>query len=72
MKVTVDVKDKQEKSAVIAAMSDPVTRAFVLIMGTLMQLPNDRARKRVLSFVADHEDERKNHSVTLTATGDDT
>lgn len=70
MKVTVDVKDKAEKSAVIAAMADPVTRAFVLITGTLLQLPSDRARRSVLSFVTDHADEQKNQSVTVTETDD--
>lgn len=53
MKVTITVKTKAEKEAVICAMDDPATRAMVLVMGTLLQLPTDRARVRVLRFVED-------------------
>ena len=53
MKTTVTVKDRQEAAAVCTAWNDQPTRALILIMGTLLQLPNDRARYRVLQFVTD-------------------
>lgn len=52
MKVAIEVKDKGEAAAVKAAMADPTTRAFVLVMGALVQLPSDKSRKRVLEFVS--------------------
>lgn len=57
MKTTVEVSSRAEAEAVKAAMEDPTTRAFVVTMGTLLQLPSDRARKRVLDFVRDRLDE---------------
>lgn len=53
MKIMLDVKDAAEATAIKTAMQDDVTRAFVVIVGTLMQLPTDRARRRVLRFVTD-------------------
>jgi hypothetical protein len=53
MKTTIVVKDRDEARAVQTAMADPQTRAFVLMVGTLLQLPTDRARRRVLQFVTD-------------------
>lgn len=57
MKVAVDVKNRQEADAVRRAMDDPQTRAYVLVVGTLLSLPSDRARQRVMRFVADHLNE---------------
>ncbi len=59
MKVSVEVKDRAEASAVKAGMEDPTVRAFVVTMGVLRQLPSDRARKRVLEFISDKLDEEK-------------
>lgn len=57
MKATVEVANKGEVNAVQAAMADQTTRAVVLTMGALMQLPNTRIRKRVLAFVSDQLDD---------------
>lgn len=54
MKVAVEVKDRKEADAVRLAMEDPAMRAFVVVVGTLMSLPTDKARQRVMSYVEDH------------------
>lgn len=59
MKVAIDVKDRIEGAAIKAALGDPVTRAATVIVGHLLSLPTDRARKRVLAFVEDTLDEQK-------------
>lgn len=56
-RLTIEVKDKKEAQAIAAGLADPAVRAFVVVMGALSGLPTDRARKRVLSFVADTFDE---------------
>jgi hypothetical protein len=53
MKATVDVKNRAEKDALERAWQDDTCRAFVIVMGTLLDLPSDRSRARVLSYVAD-------------------
>lgn len=53
MKASIEVANRQEADAVKRAMEDPTTRAFVLVMGTLAALPSDRARQRVMTYVAD-------------------
>jgi hypothetical protein len=67
MKATIEVKDRSEKQAIEVALTDPATRAFVVITGTLMQLPNNRARARVLDWVADklHEEQEQQAELTL-------
>ena len=40
MKVTITVKDKSEAEAIRIAMNDPTTRATVLVVGTLLGLPD--------------------------------
>jgi hypothetical protein len=57
MKTTIEVKDRKEAAAIRAGLENPSVRAFVLIMGVLEALPSDRARKRVLAYVADKFDE---------------
>lgn len=57
MKIRIDVTDRAEGEAIRAALHDPETRAFVVTLGTLLQLPSDRARERVMRFVADKLDE---------------
>lgn len=53
MKTSVEVQSRDEARAVQAAMSNPEARAFVIVVGTLLQLESDRARRRVLLFVSD-------------------
>ena len=53
MKITIAVKDRMEADAVAAAWADPTTRALVITCGVLLLLPTDRARRRVLAYVAD-------------------
>lgn len=43
----------QEAKAIRTALADPTLRAFLIVVGTLEQLPSDRARARVLRFVKD-------------------
>jgi hypothetical protein len=50
--IRVEVKDKSEGEAILAALQDPETRAFVVVVGTLLPF-SDRRRKRVLEYVAD-------------------
>jgi hypothetical protein len=57
MKARIDVADRQEAEQVRRALADPQVRAFVKVMGTLLALPTDRARERVLRFVDDKLDE---------------
>lgn len=54
MKAHLDVKDRDERDAVLCAWADPATRAFIITIGNLLQLPTDRSRARVLNFVVDH------------------
>ena len=53
MKATIEVKDRKEAETIRAGLGDPVMRAFVVVMGALTSLPNDRARMRLLDFVRD-------------------
>jgi len=57
MKIKIDVKDDREAQAIRAALNDKTTRAFVVVVGNLLSLSSDRARARVLNFVADELDE---------------
>lgn len=59
MKATIEVTDRKEAEAIRAGLADPAVRAFVAIMGALSGLPSDRAKRRVLQYVADHFDERE-------------
>jgi hypothetical protein len=54
VKVAIEVKNRDEATALKVAMGDPATRAFTLVMGTLLQLPTGRSRRRVLEFAIDH------------------
>jgi hypothetical protein len=58
MKVSIEVKDRQEAAAVRAAMDDAEVRAFVLIVGTLLPL-SEGGRRRVLQFVSDQVAEER-------------
>jgi hypothetical protein len=57
MKVAIEVKNRDEANALKVAMADPTARAFTLVIGTLLQLPTDKARRRVLGYVRDHLEE---------------
>ena len=57
MKTRIEVADRREAELLKAGLQDTQTRAFVKVMGVLSQLPSDRARSRVLRFVADYADE---------------
>ena len=57
MKTRIDVRNKQEGRQIRCALDDPQVRAFVLVMGALIPLGSDRARERVLRFVADRAEE---------------
>lgn len=62
MKTTIEVKDRKEADAIKTALEDPTTRAFVVVVGTLLPL-TIRERKRVMTFVADKlEDEQQSES----------
>lgn len=52
MKIRIEVKDRAEGDAIQLALGDPETRAFVVIVGTLLPF-SDRAKRRILEFVAD-------------------
>ena len=58
MKVTVEVANRQQAEAVRRVFADPQTRALVLVIGTLLGLPTERARERVLRFTADALEEQ--------------
>lgn len=51
MKVAIEVNDRKEADQVKTAMDEPIVRAYVLVMGVLLQLPDDRSRKDVLAAV---------------------
>jgi hypothetical protein len=57
MKIKIEVKDEKEGQAIKRALGDDKTRALVVLVGTLLTLDSDRARLRVLKFVADSLDE---------------
>ncbi len=50
--IQISVKDKTEGEAIERALTDPMTRAFVVIVGTMLPL-GDRERTRILTFVND-------------------
>ena len=58
-KLTISCSTKKERDAIKLALEDETTRAFVVVMGNLLQLPSDRARMRVLQFGSDKLDEEK-------------
>lgn len=58
MKVSIEVKDKKEAAAIRRAMSDPTTRALVVVVGLVLELPTDRARRRALWSAKDYLEEQ--------------
>lgn len=59
MNVRIPVADREEGEQIRRGLEDPETRAFVRVVGTLVALPSDRARARVLGYVADVLDEER-------------
>lgn len=57
MKIQIEVNTREEGEAIKRALADATIRATVLCAGTLLRLPTDRARERVLAFVQDKLDE---------------
>lgn len=66
--ISIEVKDKTEGENIERALTDPMTRAFVVIVGALLPL-GDRARTRVLSFINDKTDEEAGR-VSIESRGD--
>lgn len=64
MRVAIEAKDRKEAEAIRHALADTEVRAFVVVVGTLMQLDSDRARQRVMTFVADTLAEAREREVT--------
>ena len=56
MKASIEVRDRREAEHIRAGLENPNVRALVVVMGVLSLLPDDRARKRVLNWVADKLD----------------
>jgi hypothetical protein len=57
MRTSIIVTNRAERDQIRRALEDPQVRAFVRIMGTLLALPSDRARERVVRFIDDKLDE---------------
>ena len=55
-RITIDVKDRKQARAIQVALARPDVCAFAILVGTLDPL-SDRARARVLNFIADKFDE---------------
>lgn len=51
VKVAIEVKNREEGNLIKAALLDPTTRAMVLIMGALSELPTNAEKLSVLRFV---------------------
>ena len=56
MKVSLEVRDKQEAAQLRTVWEEPMGRAFINVVGALLPL-GDRARTRVLEYVNDALDE---------------
>lgn len=69
MKVSIPVTNRKEGDAIRHALADPEMHAFAVTIGVLSQL-SDRARRRVLTYVADSlaeaEDARSRPEATRT------
>jgi len=53
MRAWIEVENRKEGQAIQAGLADPSVKAFVVVVGVLNTLPTDRARARVLRYVAD-------------------
>jgi hypothetical protein len=50
MKIEIEVADEAQGEAIKRALSDPVTKSAVIVIGVLLPF-SDRERERVLAFV---------------------
>jgi hypothetical protein len=57
MDLTIPVANEDEREAIQCALMLPDIRAFVIMIGVLNRLPTNRARERVLNWIADHAEE---------------
>jgi hypothetical protein len=57
MRAEIEVRNRAETRLIRAALEDKEVRAFVKVVGALKRLSSNRARIRVLRFVADTLDE---------------
>jgi len=64
MKTTIDVESRREADLIKTALNDPITRAFVQVMGALLPLSH-RDQIRVLNFVSDKLAEAKEEKVRV-------
>lgn len=60
MKIEIEARSESEARALQVGLSDPEARAVVIISGTLLQLPDRRARGRVLSWAYDYVTDPRN------------
>jgi hypothetical protein len=56
-RIAVEVANRREADQLRDGLADPAVRAFVKVIGTLAALPTDRARDRVLRYVAEQFDD---------------
>ena len=66
--IHIEVKSKEEGEQIERALNDPMTRAFISIVGALLPL-GDRGRTRVLNFINDKLDEAAGQ-ITIETRGD--
>jgi hypothetical protein len=52
VQIKIDVESEKQAKAIQAAMNDPETRAFAIIVGTLLS-KNPRTCSRILTYVED-------------------
>jgi hypothetical protein len=53
VKVTIDIDSREEGELLRQGLKDPQVRAYVMVVGALNRLPNNRTKARVLNYVAD-------------------
>ena len=73
MRIGVEVKNRKEGELIKLGLSHDDVRAFVVIVGALSGLSSDRARRRVLNYIADihNEQAHKGNGVAIEEHDDD-
>lgn len=56
MKANIEVTSRGEGEAIRAGLEDPEMRAYVVALGTMKLLPDERARLRLVKFLIDRFD----------------
>lgn len=51
--IKTEVSTRKQARALEIGLTDPAVKGFVIVMGMLMQLPSDRSRRRVLTYMQD-------------------